>query len=489
MATAAPIDIGERRELFVDRHIVEKISGDAELRLHQPVPREIVLEHDAPWEGSGSGYHSLFHDGEKYRLYYKAWQLDIVDEKIATSKNRFLCYAESDDGIKWTKPKLGLFEYDGSKDNNIVIAVGGDFGGLNPDGAHAAVFLDENPNCPPEARFKMLARSMKPKGLIVLKSADGIKWKPLVDKPVLTEGAFDSQNLAFWDPIEKEYRAYWRIFSNNRRAIRTASSPDLIQWNPHRDLAYTGGAPAEHLYTNQIKPYHRAPHILVGFPARYTERDVDAPSIKALPEWEHRQLRITAGERMGTGLSDSVFICGRDRINFERWPEAFLRPGPERPGQWKYGDNYLAWHLVETKSDLPGAPPELSLYASEGYWTGKSNQLRRYTMRLDGFVSASAKRSGGSVLTKPLKFSGNQLFVNVATSVSGSLRVGIEYADGVPVPGFGLDDCPEIFGDSVDRPVVWKGSPDLSALAGKSVRLKFELSDADLYSFQFRSEK
>jgi len=485
---AAPIDIGTRRELFADRYIVAALTGDIELRLHHPVPREIVFEHDASWEGSASGYHSVFHDGEKYRLYYKSMQVDFVDDAMAPNGNRYLCYAESEDAIHWTRPSLGLFEHDGSKDNNIVVAEGGDWGGLRPDGAHASVFLDENPSCPPERRFKMLVSSFKPKGLLVFYSEDGIHWTPLVDRPVMTEGAFDSQNLAFWDPVGKVYRAYWRIFSNNRRAIRTATSTDLIKWEPFRNVSYTGGAPAEHLYTNQIKPYYRAPHLLLGFPARYTERDVVAPSFESLPEPRHRKLRMAATERLGTGLTDTLLLCGRDGEVFERWPEAFLKPGPERPGQWKYGDNYMAWHIVETPSHLPGAPPELSFFASEGYWTGKSNQLRRYTLRLDGFVSASAKLSGGSVLTKPLKFAGDRLFVNFATSAGGDLRVGIEYADGVPVEGFGIDDCPSVFGDSVDRSVEWTGDADLSSLKGKAVRLRFALRDADLFSFQFRDE-
>src|ERR1700679_165711 len=73
-AADEPLDIGSRRELFVDGALVEKLTGKAELRLHHPVPQEIAIVHDAPWEGSGSGYHSIFRDGELYRMYYKACQ-------------------------------------------------------------------------------------------------------------------------------------------------------------------------------------------------------------------------------------------------------------------------------------------------------------------------------------------------------------------------------------------------------------------------------
>src|SRR6188768_4135190 len=67
-------EIGSRRELFVDDALVASIGGDLALRLHRPTPREVVIVHDAPWEGAGSGYHSVFKDGDLYRMYYKAWQ-------------------------------------------------------------------------------------------------------------------------------------------------------------------------------------------------------------------------------------------------------------------------------------------------------------------------------------------------------------------------------------------------------------------------------
>jgi hypothetical protein len=483
-AAEDPISIGSRRELLVDDRLIESMTGSVELRLHHPVARDIAIVHDAPWEGSGCGYHSIFHDGEKYRMYYKSWQITVTEKGIATTPNKFTCYAESADGIHWTKPKLGLFEFEGSKDNNIVIGPGGLWGDAKPDGLHPAVFLDENPDCPPDAKYKAIVRSGGPKGLLVLKSADGIRFSMLTEEPVITDGAFDSQNLAFWDPVRKEYRAYWRIFTENRRDIRTATSPDLLTWSPHKDLKYTE-APPEHLYVNQIKPYHRAPHLLIGFPARYIDRGWESPSMEALPNPEFRKLRSAASPRYGTVLTEGLFMTSRDGETFHRWPEAFLRPGIERNDQWKYGDNYIGWQVVETKNFLPDAPNELSLYATEGYWSGEQNSLRRYTLRLDGFVSAQAKLSGGTVLTKPIIFTGSQLNLNFSSSAAGDIRVAIKNGDGSEIPGFTLDDCPPIFGDAIDRTVRWKSGADVSALAGKPVRLQFFLRDADLFAFQF----
>src|SRR5512139_310919 len=111
--TGSPVDIGSRRELFVDDFLIDRITGGAGLRLHHPEPREIVLVHDAPWEGSGSGYHSVFQDGNLYRMYYKAWHLDVQPPGIVRMESHplYCCYAESEDGTHWRKPDLGLFEF------------------------------------------------------------------------------------------------------------------------------------------------------------------------------------------------------------------------------------------------------------------------------------------------------------------------------------------------------------------------------------------
>ncbi|MBK8091626.1 MAG: hypothetical protein IPK32_06480 [Verrucomicrobiaceae bacterium] len=115
---------------------------------------------------SGSGYHSLFKDGDKYRMYYKSWQLTVTAPgKVNTGEHPlFTCYAESADGIHWRKPELGLHDFRGSKANNIVIPHG-KMGKVDPDGGHPAVFKDENPQAAPDAKYKAILRSNSPKGL------------------------------------------------------------------------------------------------------------------------------------------------------------------------------------------------------------------------------------------------------------------------------------------------------------------------------------
>ena len=111
--------------------------------------------------------------------------------------------------------------------------------------------------------------------------------------------------------------------------------------------------------------------------------------------------------------------------------------------------------------------------------------LRRYTLRIDGFVSARAGLSGGELVTRPLVFQGRELTMNYATSAAGSLQVEIQDAAGRAMPGFSLAESPEIFGDRIDGSLAWKGRADPGSLAGRPIRLRVVLKDADLYSFRF----
>ena len=207
--------------------------------------------------------------------------------------------------------------------------------------------------------------------------------------------------------------------------------------------------------------------------------------MRALPERAEREDRAKASQRYGTAITEGLFMASRDGVNFKRWNEAFLRPGIERAGTWHYGHQYFGWSVVPTKSALAGAPDELSLYAVENYWTGDSSELRRYTLRMDGFVSVNGPLSGGEFITKPLTFTGKELHLNFSTSAAGSIHVEIQDAAGKAIPGWSLEDSEELFGDTLDRAARWKTGTDVSALAAKPIRLRFVLKDADLYSLKF----
>ncbi len=406
------INIGTRLELIVDEHLIERMSGAARLRLHSPTMREVAIVADKPWEGNAGIYWTFFQDGDLYRAYYGGQHYDPNTKRFVQRSQPFLCYAQSRDGIHWTKPELGLVEFKGSKKNNIVLghrSLGNiQVKSFSPD--HISVFKDTNPNCPPQSRYKALARAGSPTSLVAFHSRDGIHFSPFSTKPVITKGAFDSLNLAFWDCTRGEYRVYLREFihgvgggSHGWRGIKTATSKDFKHWTDPVWLDFPG-APLEHLYTNQIQPYFRAPHLFLGFPMRYHDPGWSEQS-KALPGRVQRERRAAQNKRFGSGLTDGLFMSSRDGITFKRWGEAIIRPGLRPKDNWVYGDNCVAWGILETKSSVDGAPHELSIYATESNWSGKSCRMRRYTYRTDGFVSVNASLSGGEFTASPSRVS------------------------------------------------------------------------------------
>lgn len=499
LLAAEPTAIGGRRELFVEGTLIERIAGRADLRLHAPIPQEVAVVTDAAWEGNATNYVTVFQDGDKYRMYYRGSHASYLEGKDRPSTRDVYCYAESPDGIHWTKPELGLFVWNDSKQNNIV------WDGV---GSHAFVpFRDTNPACSPEARYKALGVGGAKHGLYAFHSADGIHWTLSRPDPVITVGAFDSQNLAFWDAERGVYREYHRDFREGRD-IRTSTSSDFLNWSPPEFLSYQamsapgpGSAASDirdpvgakyppgrvsELYTNQILPYHRAPHLLLGFPTRYIDRGW-TESAKALPRYDYRRVRAKNSTREGTALTDGMLIASRDRQQFAVWPESFVRPGPRTTDSWFYGDAYQNWGLVETRSELGDAPPELSLYVTERTLQETGGVVRRYSLRLDGFVSLHAPLAGGELVTQPITFQGSRLTLNVATSAAGGVRVEVQDLAGKSLPGFALEDCDVVYGDDIQRVVSWKGNSSTASLAGQPIKLRFEVRDADLFAYQFQN--
>ena len=458
------IQLGRRLELFVDHFLIDRMDG-ARLRLHHPVPREAVLRFDKPWEGPFCGYPTVFQDGEICRLYYRGWPSAEKDSPA------FYCYAESRDGIRWQRPALGLHEFQGSRDNNII---------LTGDGTHAfSPFIDARPGVPAGQRYKALgnARRGQTRGLLAFASADGVRFSLMQDELVMTKGAFDSQNLAFWSQSELCYVAYYRVFSESKdwgefkgkRTIARAVSDDFLHWSDPVRMDF-GDTPTEHLYTNQTLPYFRAPHIYIALPKRFV------PDRRTLSDEQVEQFQLEP--RQATAVSEGVFMTSRGGNRYDRtFMEGFFRPGLDQ-ANWSARNCLSAWGVVQT------GEAEMSLYYQQHY-AQPTAFLLRTTLRLDGFSSVSAGCAGGEMLTRPFTFEGSRLALNVSTSAAGSVRVEVRDEGGRPLPGLALDDCDEIWGDQIERVVSWRGNSDVAALADRGVRLRFALKDADLYALRF----
>ena len=485
------IEIGDSREFFWDDCLVDTTHTTAGKRMHRPERREVVLRFDRPWEGSHCYFINMFRDGSKMRMYYHASANGCTDDVR-------ICYAESVDGIRWEKPELGLCEYNGSRKNNILLDKSMVPGVANPISDNMFVFRDSNPDCPEDERYKGVC-CIYHNGIRDLKcfiSPDGIRFRygwEMCSYRLF----FDSLNTAFYDPNRKRYLCYLRgwhehdgratekITRDSLRDIRVMESEDFRHWTTPVPLDFGAEAPDFHLYTNNVEPYDRSDRMLVGFPARYTDRYQWTANYERLCGKSERTQRIRdQSPRFGYTVTDCLFMCSRDGKNWMRTDEAFLRPGPENDWSWRYGDCFMNAGMFETPSAFPGEAPELSFLSPTKRWTDESsgNLLVRYALRVDGFISRYAGFSPEVLLTKPFLFRGDRLTINFETSAAGSVFVELTDRNGKVLNEF--RSC-ELFGNSIDRTVDFEGK--LSELNGMPVRLRFTLSDADVYAFRFGS--
>lgn len=465
-----PVLINDRVEMLVDDYLVYE-RFNTELRLHRPEKKEIVLKMDKPWEGIGSGiYSSIFRDHEgMYRMYYRgtAHSVDMGTNSTDMSEQQFTCLALSEDGINWTKPELGIIDFNGSKDNNII------FSGRM---AHNfSPFLDTSPETSEQALYKAVA-GHAPQGLMAYCSPDGLHWKPLKKTPVITKGAFDSHNLCYFDVNQMQYRCYSRYFAipgTDRqvndfaglcvgvRAIQSNTSKDMVNWTEPIVNTYDEGVPLEQFYTNATVMCPGAEHIYLSFPMRFMAE------------------RFKIEEHPHVGISDAVFMSSRDGVHFSRnFLDSWIRPDLDRRN-WSQRNYITAWGILETNLE------EFSLYVGEHYeWDDA--YVRRFSVRKHGFASMYAPYNGGMFVTRPLIFKGDSLFLNYSTAAPGYIRVGIVADEtGWPAKKFSTEECDIIYGNELSHQVTWKNNGNLSSFEGKSVRLKFEMKAADLFSFKF----
>ena len=449
---ADPVNIGTRRELFVDDFIIESITH-AKPYLHDPIRREVVFQVEQPFENACTGCYNFTRADGKILVYYRGFY-PIGEKGADLGEQQTTNLLTSDDGINFERPSLGLVE--GGARNVLHRGI---------KAHNFCVFLDEKPGIPHAERFKAVGGVGKD-SLYGFTSGDGLTWSNVRETPLDVTGAFDSVNVAMWDPAAACYRLFSRYFHETAdggvRAIQSCTSDDFIHWTEPVPHNYLGDLPLEHFYTNATVPCPGAEHILLSFPMRF------------LPK---RTLTTDGMDYPGTGLSDAVFMSSRDGNNWTRaFPEAWLRPGSDQRN-WTHRSCTPAVGLFETGDD------EWSMYVSENYgW--HTNRMRRITVRPHGFASIRAGYHGGEMTTKPLVFGGTNLHLNYATSAAGSIAVEVQDAEGHPIEGYTLDDSEVLYGDTLDGRIRWRNESDIAGLAGTTVRFRFVLNDADLFAFR-----
>ncbi len=474
----AAIDVGSRKQLFIDHRFIESSHG-VRLTMNPPIQdRRVLLKPDQAWEGPGAGgtigpYSSILKEKGKIRLWYD--QRQYGNEPFPSVLR--VCYAESTDGLVFVKPHLRLYESDGSLENNVVLAdkVGG-----------SAVWID--PQAPPNHRYKTQAKVYPSGELHLHSSPDGHRWK-LLAKLDPGPGGWDTQSIIFWEPDLSRYllfTRYWTRFDNrdlNFRSVRRLESTDLRQWTNQSIVL----APDAMDRATHSTPTGQPPVDYCGADVfRYEEAD-DVYILLAQAFWHWQPRPPVSG--LGPSAMDVRLLVSRDGKQFRRMGgrQPFLRMGAPGgfdsrrvwalPDPIRMGDEIWIYYAGSNRDHDRQLDP-----AASEHLTG----VARAVLRLDGFVSADADYAGGTLTTPLIRFSGSSLELNLDTGGGGSAQVEILDELSRPIGGFTLEDAHPLNGNSVRLPVQWRTNSDLTALSGKPVRLRFHLQDSKLYAFQFK---
>ena len=419
-------------------------------------PEPVVIS-EQPWESHFiNGYGTFFEDEGRFRLYYEAYS--EYDKGDFSAR---VCYAESEDGIHWQRPSLEVLPFGGSAHSNIIYAEENS-GGCSPHGAH----VHKDMSAPDSERYKMVHCAQDEQGAYVAGavSADGIHWTP-VDKPIL-RWASDTQTVVFWDEACEHYKGYFRGWPQGnlwqgRRTVDHAVSEDFYNWPEPSFCMVTdaGDPPGTDIYTNGVIPWPGAQDAYLAFPCFYP--------------------------RTADTMESHLWVSRDGAV----WHRPLREPilGAGQPGTAHYAGVVAAHGLIET---APGqwsmlVQPKVQTHNEthyEGGWWAKGG-LWRATIREDGFMALEAE-ARGELWTVPFELEGDRLKINAWTHFGGEIKAGISDGDGEPVPGFSLDDCNGASGDCLWHTMSWNSSPDIGALAGRQVRLHWQLTRGRLYAFR-----
>lgn len=462
-----PFDLRNQRFLFLDTFLLEECSG-AKIAVNPPNNAKLVVFADQPWERGGiTSYGNVFWDPEAnlYRMYYVPVCWDV-------SPGFGLAMAVSADGMRWDKPSLGVVEWKGSKDNNLVLW----------GQREGTVFLD--PKAPSNRRYAIISSSAELKTRLFT-SPDGIHFE--MHPQVISTLHSDSQISSFWNEETQQYYHYPRRLIPGRAVGFVATESVDEVWPPIDSIPVVMSAdvrdPEEmDLYTNAAQKYSGAPSTYFAFPTPYYH--YNRPSERA-----HLNVPTLAmGGKPNDGTIETQLATSRDGKNWVRYRTPYLPLGTYD------GCDLKVIHAYPGMFDRDG---QLVQYFAGYAFTHGDTQVRygdggrelggiyRVEQRPDGFTSLDFDYEGGQVVTAPVTFSGKHLVLNINTSASGEARVAILDEQGNEIPGFALSDAHYINGSHLQHHVTWKSGAELGELAGKPVRIKFVARNTKLYSLCF----
>jgi len=473
---AAKADIARMKK---DWNIIIELSGHGMQPLKVPygvrfTPEKAKktapwLRTDRPWEQRVVAYQTMIHEEGKYRCWYRTVLTDAARESFFPpgsgnkSVDQVLSYAESADGVHWTKPDLDVYSFNG-KPTNVV----------TPYCRESGVFRDDT--APASERYKCFSFDRLPDsdnepvkrkyGLYGCVSPDGIHWSRLPDP--LLRYFHDTENIAAWDPLLEKYVGYFRGHLDGR-AIARSETDDFRNWPPAEVILAAGpqDSAAEDYYTNCFTTYPDDPSLRLLFPAIY-HHDTDEVDIR---------FALSRNNRAWSWMSS----------------EPIIELGA--PGEWDSGTIYAApnlVHLPDGRLALPYAGTASTHNESHPAYYGEDTEAKfelAWATWKDGRLGGLEAKERGEFWSKSLgTFEGSQIEINARTPRHGQVEVALEepYGRGTKsLPGFTFADCIPFSGDAVWEPLKWKGSSSLEALHGKELILHFRLTTAKLFGVRF----
>ncbi len=478
-----PVEVGHDRQLLMDWHVVDDLNGCCRT-VHQVDKHEDnpILSSTYPYEAS-----MIFSFGTVLREpgtgLFRAW-LPIFDDVMIQSKGKVpMCkrghYYESDDGIEWRRPELGLFEHDGSKANNIFVVSYTDNLyvmrlplRMHDRGKYAMLYC----HVAVGEDARNAERGHGTHNFIAF-SDDGIHFTDAPENPIWS-GRTDGGNSFAYNAERDVFMMYRRatINAGEIRRIAYSESKDLITWTQPINVIRREENDPLYLYSMHVQPYH-------GVYLGQLHRLHSSTDLKT------RELGNGMDDRMDTELAWS-----RDGVKWDRHPlkAAFIPVGVTH---YESCD----WGMVRGMGNMIEMDDHIRVYYgasshSHAGWrspgTPRISTICMGTLRRDGFVSIDAGDDGGYMITRPLRYPGGNLRINARTGKEGFIRVAVREASGVRdgqwPKQWRWDQCVPFTGDSLDHEMAWGHGQSLGAFPGDgALRLHFWMENAELYSFRF----
>ncbi len=438
-----------------------KMPFGVRLALEPARKSEPWLTADRPWEEAVSGYLSVIHEEGRYRCWYRVGLTSEAAQQICPDPRRtsVLAYAESADGVRWTKPDLDVFPFDGKPTNVVGFCT------------ETAVMRD--PSAPPAERYKAFRWSKLPPvegasefashGLYGCVSPDGYRWTQLPEP--LFRFFHDTQNVPAWDPVLGKYVAYLRDHAGGR-AIGRSETDDFRNWPRHQTVLSPGpeDAPTEDYYTNCFTTYPGNPAVRLMFPAIFRH------------------------------LDDNMYIrlaVSRDNLRWH-WLSRDAILGPGNPPDWDCGTLYTGPNLVR----LPDGRLALPYGGSRGthtnygaFYGGDPNEAYQVAWATweDGRLAGIEADEAGEFFTGGETGDGHPIEINARTTAGGCIEAALHEPCGwgsKPIPGFGFENSVPFSGNALWTPLRWNGSATLAALKGKTFFIQFRLRRAKLFAYR-----